>query len=232
MEKNTAISGLLCLKALLSQCRSNTNTDSVLSRETVERYVANAVDTLVDLAKDFSLGPELVDPRKAELCASRSGAALLPLKNGNWLLIVRASQFAGESVTCFDTANPNNGKPVAYPVKELLEKAGENMIYFSHLQEVDSVEQSGIFCLTTIARHHHVRMDMRQVMHDFAVSSEEPTLPQLLDIAQSYGFKTGKKKLSWEKMLRVDQAFPLIGIKKDGKYFVVAGVRRKSKDKQ
>ena len=230
MEKNTAISGLLCMKALLSQCRSNTNTDSVLSRDTVERYVKNAVETLVGLAEDFSLGPELIDPRQIELCASRSGAALLPLNNGNWLLIVRASQFARESVTCFDPANPNGGKPVAYPVKELLEKAGENMIYFSRLQEVDSVEQSGIFCLTTIARHHQVRMDMRQVMHDFAVGAEEPTLPQLLDIAQSYGFKTGQKKLSWGKMLGVDQAFPLIGIKKDGKYVVVAGVRRKSKN--
>ena len=36
METNTAISGLLCMKVVLGQCRSNTNLDAVLSKETVE----------------------------------------------------------------------------------------------------------------------------------------------------------------------------------------------------
>ena len=52
MEKNTAVSGLLCLKALLGQCRSNTNLDSVLSKESVGKYVENPVETLYKLAEN------------------------------------------------------------------------------------------------------------------------------------------------------------------------------------
>jgi len=53
METNTAISGLLCLKALLGQCRSNTNLDAVLAKETVEKYVKDAFGTLFALAENF-----------------------------------------------------------------------------------------------------------------------------------------------------------------------------------
>ncbi len=230
MEKNTAISGLLCLKVLLGQCRSNTNLDSVLSQESVGKYVEDPAKTLYQLAENYDLGPEMVDPRNAADCAERTGAALLPLAGGNWILVIRASQFAQESVSCFDPSVNNGGKPVAYKTSELLARAGEKMIYFVRLREVDNVAQSGIFCLTSIARHHQVRMDMRQVMHDYAIDAEEPKLSKLIDIAQSYEFKTSRKKLSWEKLQNMGQAFPFIGIKKNGKYAVVAGMRRMSQE--
>ncbi len=229
MEKNTAISGLLCLKVLLGQCRSNTNLDSVLSKESVEKYVKDSAATLYQLAESYDLGPEMVDPRDAAGCADRSGAALMPLANGNWILIIRASQLAQESVSCLDPSVNNGGKPVAYKTADLLARAGEKMIYFVRLREVDHVAQSGIFCLTSIAHHHQVRMDMRQVMHDYAIGAEEPKLTKLIDIAQSYEFKTSRKKLTWEKLQNMGQAFPFIGVKKNGKYAVVAGVRRMSK---
>ena len=230
METNTAISGLLCLKALLGQCRSNTNLDAVLDKETVETYVKDASGTLFALAEKFELGPERVDPRDSNACAALTGAALLPLTNGNWILVIRARQFSEESVACFDPSVSNGGKPVAYKTAELLKRAGEAMIYFTRLAEVDSVAQSGIFCLTTIARHHQVRMDMRQLMHDYAIGADEPDLPRLIDIAQAYEFKTSQKQLTWEKLLDMNQAFPFIGIKKDGKRVVVAGVRRMAKE--
>lgn len=231
MEKNaTAISGLLCLKALLSQCRSNTNLAAMLSKETVGKYVEDPTNTLYSLAESFDLGPEFVDPRDAADCAERSGAALLQLADGSWILVIRASQFAQDSVSYFDPAVNNGGKPVACKTADLLQRAGEKMLYFVRLREVDNVAQSGIFCLSSIARHHQVRMDMRQVMHDYAIDADEPKLSKLIDIAQAYEFKTSRKSLSWEKLLNMGQAFPFIGIKKDGKYAVVAGVRRMSEE--
>ena len=230
METNTAISGLLCLKVVLGQCRSNTNLDAVLSKGTVEKYVKDAFGTLFALAEHFDLGPEALDPREKEACAGRTGAALLPLANRNWVLVLRAKQFAEQGVACLDPSVNNGGKPVAYNTAELLKRAGEKMIYFAKLQEVDSVAQSGVFCLTTIAHHHQIRMDMRQIMHDFAIGAEEPDAKELIDIAQSYEFKTARKELTWEKLLNMNQAFPFIGIKKDSKYAVMAGVRRMSRE--
>jgi len=230
MEPNTAVSGLLCMKVLLGQCRGNTNLNAVLSKETVEKYVKDPGQTLFALAENFDLGPEMVDPRDAEGCRERTGAALLKMKNNNWVLVLRTDHFAQEAVACLDPSVNNGGKPIAYKTKELLERTDGNIIYFVRLREVDSEAQSGVFCLTTIARHHQVRMDMRQVMHDYAIGADEPNLPTLIDIAQSYGFKTGRKKLNWEKMLNMGQAFPFIGVKKNNKYLVVAGVKRMSQE--
>ena len=109
---------------------------------------------------------------------------------------------------------------------QLLERAGDAVVIFRNLQEVDPKAQSGLFCLCSVARHHNVEMDLRRVMHDFAVESDEPRPALLRAIAESYGFKSRTVKFDWEKMIAMDQAYPAVGRKKNGKYVILCGVRK------
>ena len=60
-------------------------------------------------------------------------------------------------------------------------------------------------------------MDLRRVMHDFAIDSEEPRLSLLRSIADSYELNTRKVKMKYEKLIALGQAYPTIGRKKNGK---------------
>ena len=106
--------------------------------------------------------------------------------------------------------DPAAGKVLRVKKQQLLERAGSELIIFRNLQEVDAQEQSALFCLCAIARHHNISMDLRRVMHEFAIDSEEPR-PALFDaIADHYELKTRRVRMSFEKICNLQQAFPAI----------------------
>ena len=226
-ENNNEQSGLMCLKALITQCRSNVNTAALMTADLIQKYSENPADTLVELATKCDMGPEKLNVADHANWGRFSGSALLHLKTGNWILIPRLMQLASaEAVTILDPTIRNGGKPVSVPKNQIIERAAGEVIYFVRLQEVNGSEQSALFCLCTIARHHQVRMDIRQLMHDYAIDNEEPRRSLFLEIAHDYEFKTRCRKLSWDKLHKMGQAFPLIGIKKDGKSLVLCGIQK------
>ena len=224
MPEPGKISSLECLRQLFGQFRRTVNFDALLTDEIRQRCgnPETELNVIAELANSHELGAEN-HTDLAEVAKTYSGPVLLRLETGSWILLGNSTQFIREErVTIFD---PIAGKALAVPQKQLRERAGNAVFIFRGLQEVNAKEQSGLFCLCAVARHHNVAMDLRRVMHDFAIDTEEPRPALLRAIAASYEFKSRTVKFKWEKLVALEQAYPAIGRKKNGKYIVLCGVR-------
>ena len=80
-------------------------------------------------------------------------------------------------------------------------------------------------CLTAIAQHHGVQINPDRIIHDYALSNEEPSFPQVLRIAAEIGLKAKDYEFSWETLLAQKGVFPILARKKDGTAVIVVGVR-------
>ncbi|MFA6292476.1 MAG: peptidase domain-containing ABC transporter [Victivallales bacterium] len=219
-------SGLQCLGSLFAQVRRNVNFSALLSDEVKSKYAEKPAETLLEMASAQGLLPE-THGDLAEMAKSYSGPALLALQSGAWILIMNTRQVNdGAGVLIWDPNAAVKGKPITVPLKQLLERASNQLIIFRNLQEVDIRKQSALFCFCSIAKHHAVNADIRRVMHEYAVVDEEVSEPLFLEIARHYEFKTRKLELSWEKLIKLHKAFPAIGIKKNGKYLLCCGARK------
>ena len=216
-------SGIECLRVLFGQFRRNINFDALITQEIIERCQTDEASVLVELAATQELRPEKHNSLQ-EIAKTYNGPALLQLTNSSWIVLMRCNQVLKEdSVVIYDPSAKNS---LRVKKEQLLERAGDTVVVFRNLQEVDAVEQSALFCLCAVARHHNISMDLRRVMHDFAIDSEEPRLSLLRSIADSYELNTRKVKMKYEKLIALGQAYPAIGRKKNGKSVVICGVRR------
>ncbi len=224
-ERNT--SGLICLHSLLVNLRRAVNFEALLTDEIKKRYPEAPCEVLLELADKVQLRPERCET--LDVAASYNGPALVRLKNGNWICVIRLGQLHdGQTVTLFDPLVQGKSKTVNVPKEALLERFGGELILFRNLQPVDNRKHSSLFCLSSIGRHHNVKMDPRRLLHEYAIGEEEPPLHVLRDMAADYGLKSRKIRLKWEDFQHLGQAFPLMGWKKNGKAVVYCGIRPKS----
>ena len=218
-------SGLLCLQVLFAQVRSNVNFNALLTDELLEKYSDNPLDTLLEMAAAQELRPEAHDDL-CEMAKSYSGPALLGLKENKWVLIQNIQQLNGDGgVVIVDPLYKEPTKLITVPIKQLLERSNNESIIFRNLQDIDIEQQSALFCFCSIAKHHHVKINIRRIVHEHAIDDDEVNENLLYEIADSYGFKSRKRKLNWEKSLNLHKAYPVICIKKNGKFAVVCGAR-------
>ena len=221
-------SGIECLRRIFTQFRHNVNYDALITDELRERCKTEEADVIMELANNHDLRAEK-HTDITEISKTYNGPALLKLNNQSWILIMRSQQIDKEdTVAIFD---PSCGKSLLVNKSQVLERAADETVIFRNLQEVDSQEQSALFCLCAIARHHNISMDLRRVMHDFAIDTEEPRASLIHAIADSYELKTRKRKMKFDKLIRLDQAYPAMGRKPNGKYVVICGVRKNEEEK-
>mgnify|MGYP000850255940 CR=1 FL=1 len=217
-------SGLCCLQVLFSQFRREVNFAALVNEELEAKYQKNEADTLLEVAAIHQFQPETT--QISEAAEVYAGPALLRLKNGNWVLLLNLAQLKNEeSSALFDPLRPKEKQNISVPNEKIIERAGEPLIIFRNLQQIDLAQQSAIFALCSIAKHHHTDMDPRRVMHEFAIEDEEIKESLLHEIAERYGFRSKRVKLTWDKLIKAGKAFPLIGVKKTGKYQVFCGFR-------
>ncbi|MBO5924102.1 MAG: hypothetical protein J6Q81_06270, partial [Lentisphaeria bacterium] len=221
-------SGIECLRRIFNQFRRNINFDALLTDDIRDRCKTAEADVIMELANSHDLRAEKHSDIK-EISKTYNGPALLKLTNNTWILIMRSQQVdKEESVAIFD---PSCNKSLLVKKEQLLERAAAEVVILRNLQEVDSQEQSALFCLCAIARHHNISMDLRRVMHDFAIDTEEPRQSLICAIADSYDLNTRKRKMKFDKLTRLGQAYPAMGRKPNGKYVVICGVRQTEEEK-
>jgi ATP-binding cassette subfamily B protein len=80
-------------------------------------------------------------------------------------------------------------------------------------------------CLTAIAQHHGLQVNPERLIHDYALSAEEPSSPMLLGMASSIGLKAKLRQLTVDKLLGQKGVFPLLARMKDGNSMIVVGAR-------
>lgn len=226
MSENTSLGALLCLQKLFSQFRRNINFNALMTEELKAEFEKDELGTILSLANENELRPERCEDLQ-EIAKSYRAPSLVKLNNGSWILLVSTGQVVtGDRVVIFDPAVNTPDKMITVKAEQLLERATDTIIIFRNLQEVDIQKQSALFCLCSIARHHQVNMDIRRVMHEYAIDENEPRENLLAEIARDYKFRTRRTRLSWKRLLNLHQAFPAIGTKKNGKYFVLCGARK------
>ena len=230
MAEDKNYSALYCLQRLFAQFRRNINFTALLTDELKSRFTADELGTVLDVANANELRPERCESL-SEIAKSYRAPSMLKLTNGSWILVVNTGHVVtGDRVVIYDPAVNTPDKMLTVKTEQLLERATDVVVIFRNLQEVDIQKQSALFCLCSIARHHQVNMDIRRVMHEYAIDENEPRENLLAEIARDYNFRTRRTTYSWTKLTSLNQAYPLIGFKKNGKCFIICGIRRNEKD--
>ncbi len=219
-------SGLTCLRTVFAKFRRNVNFDALETEELFEAYRNDAAATLLKLAGEQSLAPEKIS--NPELLNAYNGPVLAALKNGSWILIMDSRQFrAGGRASIFAPTDPKDQKILLVPVSQIQERISGELILFHKLAQVDSAQQSKLYSFVAIASHHNSPVDIREIMHEYAVGTEEVKDSLFRQIASDYHFKIKTVSLPWKKLVKSESIFPCITIKKNGKYAVICGFRSK-----
>ena len=214
-------SGLICLKVLLAQFRRGVNFAALITDEIQEKYQADDLDTLLKLTEAQELRSEKLS--SLEQVSNYNGPMLAKLNNGNWLLVINSSQIEKENMALLDPAVGQ--KIISVPSAQFKENFSGTALIFRNLAQVDAAKQTKLTSFVAVAKHHNTQIDIRELMHEYAVSDEEVKDNLFRQIASDRQFKTKQVKLSWEKLQKSTTVFPCIAIKKNGKYAIFCGFR-------
>ena len=227
--------GIECLRGLaVSFCRS-TNFDALLDSKLLQRYADSPGEVLFDISKQLHLGPELISEGKwEEVFNEYQGPALCGLNNGNWICVVKAEEVIAqrEQITVFDPLSKSQQKVISVSLKKLKESWNGQALRFKTLFITNDGSNTALYCLASIGKHHGVDMDMRRLLHEYAVEEDEINERLFFKIISDYKLKSKKISLPWSKLSRLGEAFPLIARKKDGKYILICGFQKKDDDER
>ncbi|MCQ2379391.1 MAG: peptidase domain-containing ABC transporter [Victivallaceae bacterium] len=224
-QNNVNTTGLACLQALFGQFRRSVNFAALITPEVRAEFEANPAETLMKLSAQQELRPELCD--SLDSLGSYNGPVLYMVTGGSWVVVLNSVQLKNAAAAgIFDPSIQGPQKSVSVPSAQVKERFGGKLIIFRNLAQVDASRHTRLFCLSSIARHHNVPMDLRAVMHEYAIDDEEVKENLLFKIAGDYQFKIRKVRMIWDKLLRSQTVFPCIAIRNDGKYAVLCGFRR------
>src|SRR4051794_35553054 len=79
-------------------------------------------------------------------------------------------------------------------------------------------------CLALAARRHGVDLSPERLMHDYAVGQKPVTTRQLLRMAKDAGLRARQTQLTWESLVRLGDAYPLLAELENGNWVVIEGV--------
>src|SRR5262245_61306447 len=79
-------------------------------------------------------------------------------------------------------------------------------------------------CLALVARHHGVDLAAERLVHDYAVEDKPIATQQLLRMAKDAGLRARHTKLSWQSLVRLGEAYPVLAELENGNWVVIAGV--------
>lgn len=96
----------------------------------------------------------------------------------------------------------------------------------------DKFPHTVIQCLTAIARHHGLQINPERLIHEYALTDEEPSPALVLRMASEIGMKAENKKLSWDGLFAQKGVFPTLAHLTSGKGIIVVGVRPSEGDSE
>jgi ATP-binding cassette subfamily B protein len=83
--------------------------------------------------------------------------------------------------------------------------------------------QTSLQCLALVARHHGVDLAPERLAHDYALGSGPVPTRRLLRMAKDAGFRAREARLSWDALLRLGQAYPVLAELNNGNWVIVVG---------
>ena len=225
MSEKEFFSGIACLQALFGRFRRNVNFEALLTDSVMEKVRAGEEQVLIDLALQHDLAPEKING--VDALSAYNGPVLAEVIDKTWVLLLDSRQMrAGDKAVLFAPSADDNKRTLSVPVSSVLERLTGNMIIFRKLAQIDSAKQTRLFAFSAIASHHNSPVDIREIMHEYAVGEEEVRDSLFRQIASDYKFKSTETKIKFEKLESCTDVFPCIARKKNDKFAVLCGVRR------
>ena len=165
-----------------------------------ENFTGSSVELCMLLAEKFNLRPELRSECSLDELSSHFGSPVfLRLKNDNWIFFVgvRRMQKNNVSIERFAVWDPlGKGKQQMIMLqREQLEKAWSGNAVFIHQEMTDcSVDgrHTALFALGAIVRQNRCHFEIGRILHDYAISEDEPKVRLLSKIADELGFRNKK----------------------------------------
>ena len=185
------------------------------------------------LAEKLKLQLERREGVSLDELASYFGAPVfLMLKNGNWVFFlgVRRVQQDGKQEERFGVYDPlGQGKQQMLLLKrEQLEKAWQGDAVFVKPEMNDCStdgRHTALFALGAVVKHHRATFEIGRILHDYAISEDEPSVRLLRKIADDLNFKNRELKLTWAKLDKMGASYPFLLFKKDGRAAVACGIK-------
>ncbi|MEI3039741.1 MAG: peptidase domain-containing ABC transporter [Victivallales bacterium] len=227
-HKETLIS---CLREIAKMLPRGTELDAFV--QSCDASSADSMEIGVELANKLRLSPEQRNDANADELASYFGApVLLRLNNGNWVLFLGLRSQVTEGVTeerfaVFDPLSKTQGKMI-FLTRPQLTSAWNGEAIFIKI-ELAGCSTDGrhttLYCLSAIVKHHGGDTDVSRLIHEYAISEDEPARRLIRKMADDLEFATKMVKLSWKKLAGLGAAYPAMAFKKDGSAIVLCGVR-------
>jgi ATP-binding cassette subfamily B protein len=95
------------------------------------------------------------------------------------------------------------------------------------VSSVDGAGASGLSLLGSlviVGRHHGIQLSVPQLVHDHLLQPGQPSVGQLLNIAEACGLRVKAVDLSWSQLLRLGKALPAIVVLRNGLAMVLREV--------
>ena len=227
-HKETLIS---CLREIAKMLPRGTELDAFV--QSCDASSADSMEIGVELANKLRLSPEQRNDANADELASYFGApVLLRLNNGNWVLFLGLRSQVTEGVTeerfaVFDPLSKTQGKMI-FLTRPQLTSAWNGEAIFIKI-ELAGCSTDGrhttLYCLSAIVKHHGGDTDVSRLIHEYAISEDEPARRLIRKMADDLEYATKMVKLSWKKLAGLGAAYPAMAFKKDGSAIVLCGVR-------
>lgn len=227
-HKETLIS---CLREIAKMLPRGTELDAFV--QSCDASSADSMEIGVELANKLRLSPEQRNDANADELASYFGApVLLRLNNGNWVLFLGLRSQVTEGMTeerfaVFDPLSKTQGKMI-FLTRPQLTSAWNGEAIFIKI-ELAGCSTDGrhttLYCLSAIVKHHGGDTDVSRLIHEYAISEDEPARRLIRKMADDLEFATKTVKLSWKKLAGLGAAYPAMAFKKDGSAIVLCGVR-------
>ena len=231
MSEQSKLTLIACLREIAKMLPRGADLDAFLAK-----YESGEMDPVkmgMELAESLRLAPEFRTDGNVDELASYFGAPiLLNLKNGNWVLFLGNWTHVEDGVTSerfavFDPLSKVAGKLILL-TREQLAGAWDGASIFIKIEmagcSVDG-RHTALYCLTAIVKHYGGDTDVSRLLHDYAISEDEPARRLLRKMADDLEFSSKSIRVNWKKLDRLGSAYPVIGFKKDGSSAVFCGVR-------
>ncbi|MBR4253553.1 MAG: hypothetical protein IKQ16_00515, partial [Lentisphaeria bacterium] len=227
---NNRNSLLLCFQEIIKMMPQAGDLNAFLS---ALEGVEDPLELCLKLATKLRLAPESRGDVTIEELASFFGAPIfLQLNNGNWVLYlgIRKLLQGGvqqERYAVFDPLTKVQGKMLFLQKDQLLKSWSGKAVFIRMEMRGCSVDgrQTSLYCLASIVKHYGDDTDVGRLMHEYAISEDEPSIRLLGKIADDLEYKTKEIRIKWAKLPKLGAAYPCMAIKKDGRFVVLCGVR-------
>lgn len=230
----TTNTGIECLRGLaLTYCR-DINFDALLTGDLLQRYADSPCDVIIEISTRLHVKPELFSESEwNNVFKDYMGPVLCALKNDNWVCVIKAEDVAAKKkeILVFDPLSTDRRKIISVSLSELKNNWKGQAIRFKNLFIKNDGSNTALFCLASVGKHHGLDMDMRRLLHEYAVEDDEINERLFFKIVSDNQLKSKKINLTWEKLPRMGEAFPLIAKKNNEKCILVCGFT-KTKDEE